>query len=245
MTDTNPLPLNRRSQEIDVQTIRALTVGSKRRQKDWLALHAKGNAPYGRNIRTWICGGQQISTKCALFDPANYTGEKVDDPFEEWEYFVDVAQLWQLQNAAIAGKRRGWPGVEVFEIGQHFENWKYQKVAKKDGGKVYICPNRDGSVSIYDGFLPNAEARKVEKAKDREENPAEGNTERKADRPELTSWAGGLHERACQAAVRAALVSDPGVAFRLLIAQAIGKSSAVMGIRSARTARTLPTAFRP
>jgi ParB family chromosome partitioning protein len=219
-------------QEIDVDTIRALTVASKRQQKEWLALFAKGNAPQGRQVRTWACGGQQISTKCALFDPADYQGEKATDLFEEREYFLDAEQFWQLQNAAIAAKRdgfleRGWQGVEVFEIGQHFETWKYQKVAKTDGGKVYIVPGRDGSVSIYDGYLSEAEAKRGKKARQEDTSEATAVAAPKTARPELTSWQSSYVDAHQQAAVRAALVGNPGVAFRLFIAQAIGFSSSV------------------
>jgi ParB family chromosome partitioning protein len=218
-----------RARDIDVESIRALTMASKRQQKEWLALHAKGQAPTGRALRAWLCGGAPISVKVALFPLDSYTGPKATDLFEDKEFFGDVEQFWQLQNAAIAEKRdtylaRGWTAVEILDIGRAFETWNHEKATKKAGGKVFIVPNHDGSVSIHEGYLSRAEARR--KASKREvesdESEGEGSAPVISTRPELTSWQTSYVNAHKQAAVRAALVSDHGVAFRLLIAHAIG-----------------------
>jgi hypothetical protein len=77
---------------------------------------------------------------------------------------------------------------------------------------------------IHEAYLSRAEARR--KASKREvegdESEGEGSTPVISTRPELTSWQTSYVNAHKQAAVRAALVSNHGVAFRLLVAHAIG-----------------------
>lgn len=58
-----------RSDEIDAETLRALTMASKQQQKDWLALYedVEQQAPMGQGLKRWLLGGANIATKNALF----------------------------------------------------------------------------------------------------------------------------------------------------------------------------------
>ena len=78
-----------RAEEIDSETLRALTLASKQQQKEWLALFedSEQGAPRGSNLKRWLLGGAQIPTTNAIFDLANYKGEIVSDLFGEESYF--------------------------------------------------------------------------------------------------------------------------------------------------------------
>jgi ParB family chromosome partitioning protein len=53
---------------IDATTVRHLTLASKARQRDWLALvdNPDQRAPTGHTLKGWLLGGQSIQTKVAL-----------------------------------------------------------------------------------------------------------------------------------------------------------------------------------
>ncbi len=136
-----------RAEEIDGETLRALTIASKQQQKDWLLLFEdpEQHAPRGGNLKRWLLGGSQIPTSNALFDLANCKGEIVSDLFGEESYFANPDTFWPLQNEAIAKLKasfeaNGWTRVEVMEQNQRFHDWDYEKTSKKKGGAVNKCP---------------------------------------------------------------------------------------------------------
>ncbi|MFX7878687.1 chromosome partitioning protein ParB, partial [Acinetobacter baumannii] len=57
-------------EKLDVATIRQLTLASKSQQRDWLALYDDPNGwpPYGRELKSWLLGGETIAARHALFD---------------------------------------------------------------------------------------------------------------------------------------------------------------------------------
>ena len=69
--------------EIDAVTVRHLTLISKPRQRDWLALldDPQAHCPTGRQLKAWALGEMAIPASAALFDVAGYPGEIVSDLF--------------------------------------------------------------------------------------------------------------------------------------------------------------------
>ncbi|WP_372071471.1 ParB/RepB/Spo0J family partition protein [Tistrella mobilis] len=218
-----------RNEDIDAETIRHLTMASKRQQRDWLKLFADPEqyAPRGYQLKQWLFGGQQIATEVALFPLETYKGQIVSDLFGEKGYFADADRFWALQNAAIAAKRDalledGWTEVEICETGQRFSIWEYEKTPKKDGGRVYITVSHRGEVEVHEGWLTAKEAKAKRRAKEAADDP---DTDGKPVRPELTNPAQNYLELHRHAAVRHALFSHPGAALRLMVAHAIGGSA--------------------
>jgi ParB family chromosome partitioning protein len=219
-----------RDEEIDAETVRHLTMASKVQQKDWLVLFAdpEGNAPRGYQLKQWLFGGQSVSTKVALFPVGEYPGQIVADLFGEEAYFADADLFWQKQNEAIAAKRAallevGWYEVIVLEIGEHFQSWEHQKTPKKKGGKVFIAVSHRGDVEIHEGYLSRQEARRRGKSETLEEG--EGVSEpAKPSRPAMTKSMQNYLELHRHAVVRAALLAQPGAAFRLMVAHAVAAS---------------------
>lgn len=218
-----------RNEDIDAETVRHLTMATKRQQRDWLKLFndSEEYAPRGWQLKQWLFGGQQISTEVALFPLDAYKGQTVTDLFGEKGYFADADQFWTLQNAAIAAKRdalleNGWTEVDIFEPGQRFHSWEHEKTPKKDGGRVYITVSHGGEIEVHEGWLTTKEAKAKRRAKASKDDPA---TDAKPVRPELTNPAQNYIELHRHAAARHALLSHPGVALRLMVAHAIGGSA--------------------
>ncbi|MEQ9145582.1 MAG: ParB N-terminal domain-containing protein [Parvibaculaceae bacterium] len=218
-----------RNEDIDAETVRHLTMATKRQQRDWLKLLGDSDeyAPRGYQLKQWLFGGQQISTEIALFPLDAYKGQIVTDLFGEKGYFADADQFWALQNEAIAVKRdalleNGWTEVDILEPGQRFHSWDHEKTPKKDGGRVYVTVSHGGEVEIHEGWLTTKEAKAKRRAKASKDDPA---TDGKPVRPELTNPAQNYIELHRHAAVRHAMLSHPGVALRLMVAHAIGGSA--------------------
>ena len=215
-----------RAEEIDGETLRALTLASKQQQKDWLALFedSEQGAPRGSNLKRWLFGGSQIPTTNAIFDLTNYKGEIVSDLFGEESYFANPDTFWTLQNEAIAKLKasfegNGWTRVEIMEQDQRFHEWDYEKTSKKKGGAVFISVSDRGEVEVHEGYLSRAEARKREA-----KGKGKSDTETKSDKPELTKPMQnyfGLHRHA---AVRLELLNHPQLALRLAVAHMIAGS---------------------
>lgn len=215
-----------RAEEIDGETLRALTLASKQQQKDWLALFegSEQGAPRGNNLKRWLLGGTQIPTTNAIFVLANYKGEIVSDLFGEASYFASPDTFWTLQNEAIAKLKasfeaNGWTRVEIMEQDQRFHEWDYEKTAKKKGGAVFISVSDRGEVESHEGYLSRAEARKREA-----KGKGKSDTETKSDKPEMTKPMQnyfGLHRHT---AVRLELLNHPHVALRLAVAHMIAGS---------------------
>lgn len=210
---------------IDVTTVRHLTLASKQRQRDWLALidDPDGHAPTGHRIKAWLFGGASIETRHALFDLAAYPGAIITDLFGEGGYFADADSFWEAQNAAIESRRAtyldaGWKEVVVVPPAEHFHAWEHDKTPKRKGGRVYIDVRSSGEVTVHEGYLSRREARA------RERTDATDGMD-KARRPEITSSMQTYIDLQRHAAVRAAMVAHPGVALRLMVAHAIAGSS--------------------
>ena len=212
-----------RAEEIDGETLRALTLASKQQQKDWLLLFEdpEQHAPKGNNLKRWLLGGTQISTNNAIFDIANYKGEIVSDLFGEESYFANPDTFWPLQLEAIAKLKasfetHGWPRVEVMEPDQRFNEWDYEKTAKKKGGAVFISVSDRGEVEAHEGYLTRAEVRKAEARATGTSDP-----QVKSEKPELTKPMQNYVELHRLAAVCLELLDHPHIALRLVLAHMI------------------------
>jgi ParB family transcriptional regulator, chromosome partitioning protein len=177
-----------RAEKIDVETLRALTLASKQQQKDWLLLFEdpEQHAPRGSNLKRWLLGGSQIPTTNAIFDITSYKGEIVSDLFGEESYFANPDTFWPLQLEAIAKLKasfeaNGWSRVEVLEQNQRFNEWDYEKTAKKKDGAVFISVSDRSEVEAHEGYLTRAEVRKAEAKATGTANP-----QAKNEKPELT-----------------------------------------------------------
>ena len=218
-----------RNEDIDAETVRHLTMASKRQQRDWLKLFndEEEYAPRGYQLKQWLFGGQQVATEAALFPLDAYKGQIVSDLFGEKGYFADADQFWTLQNAAIAAKRDaliegGWSEVDILETGQRFHSFEHEKTSKKDGGRVYITVSHRGEVEVHEGWLTAKEAKAKRRTKTATDDPA---SDGKPVRPELTNPAQNYVELHRHASVRNALLSHPGTALRLMVAHVIGGSA--------------------
>ena len=75
--------------DIEVGTVRHLTLASKAQQRDWLALLDDPTVccPTGMQLKAWLFGGASIPTTAALFDLTTYEGGIVSDLFGEGQLF--------------------------------------------------------------------------------------------------------------------------------------------------------------
>ncbi|GGZ00075.1 ParB/RepB/Spo0J family partition protein [Novosphingobium colocasiae] len=209
-----------RDEKIDRTTVRHLTLASKSQQRAWLALHDDPDAyaPSGHQLKAWLFGGQSIAAKVALFDLDTYAGAVVADLFGDDRYFADPDAFWTAQNAAIEARRvgyieDGWSDVVIVPASEHFHSWEYEKAAKRKGGRVYVDVRSTGEVTFHEGYLTRKEARRAASG-DAPEGP-------KPQRPELTSTLQTYVDLHRHAAVRAALLTRPEVALRLMVAHAV------------------------
>ena len=214
-------------EEIDRETVRALTLATPARQADWLKLwnSETDRAPMGRACRAWVTGGAAITTDKALFDLAGYTGAVTADLFGEAAVFAEAAAFWDAQGAVIAERidayrQRGWADVILMERGAYFQRWDYVQTTKKQGGKVIVEQRHDGTVTFHEGWLKSAEARKARTMK------SEGEAAPAADaRAEMSGPVAdyvGLHRHG---AAQASLIRNPAIALRLMAAHTLCGSS--------------------
>ncbi|MBO9712169.1 ParB N-terminal domain-containing protein [Sphingomonas sp.] len=211
-----------RKGDIDVATVRHLTLASKARQREWLALldDPEVYCPTGHQLKAWLFGGASIPVSAALFDLANYEGEIVSDLFGEERYFADSATFWAAQTAAIEAKAEscreaGWPEVVVFPTGEAFHRWEHERCPKRKGGKVFISVGTRGDVAIHEGYVSLKEARKC----------GRGEAVEKPVRPEVSNPIQNYVDLHRHAAVRADLAGSPALTLRLMVAHAIAGSS--------------------
>ena len=210
-----------RAEKIDVVTMRHLTLGSKARQREWLALVdcPEKHAPTGSQLKAWLFGGSAIAAKVAIFDPAGYTGEIVSDLFGEDSYFADADEFWTAQIAEMEKQAdfyrdSGWIEVAVMERGAYFNSWEHERCPKKKGGKVFVSASHRGEVAFHEGYITMKEARQRAKGEPGADTP-------KPMRPEVSAALGNYIDLHRHAAVRASLLSEPGVALRMMVAHAI------------------------
>ena len=213
--------------EIDPETIRALTLATKDQQAEWLALFRSKTerAPTGRACKAWITGGATITTDKALFGLATYEGRVKADLFGETGVFADTDTFWKAQSAALAARietyiAAGWRDVQVLERGKYFASWEHVKRPRTKGGSVIVEVLHDGTVTFHEGYITQAEARKLETRA----RPGD-DTEAADTKPEMSGPLAqyiGLHRHG---AARATLLGHPGIALRLMIAHAMVGSS--------------------
>ena len=211
-----------RNDRIDAVTMRHLTLASKARQREWLALLDDEDArpPVGHHVKAWLLGGSAIATDKALFDPADYKGGIVADLFGENSYFADAGLFWQMQDDAIATKAEayreaGWQDVAIMARGETFHSWEHERCPKSKGGRVYIGTGHGGDVSVHEGYVTLKEARKL----------AAGDSIERQIRPELSAPLASYIDLHRHAAVRAKVATAPAIALRLMVAHAIAGSS--------------------
>lgn len=206
--------------DIDVATIRALTMASEDQQREWLRLYQSEDehAPFGKRLKDWLSGGAAIATDKALFDLSDYPGRVLEDLFGENGQFEDADLFWEHQSAAIAAcveayRSRGWKDVIVMERGRHFHQWDYVKRAKKSGGKVFVSIRHNGEVSFHEGYVTSAEHRRAEAAekKGAGQKPAPAKPEMSGPLAQYVL----LHRHGV---ARAGLLKAPEIALRLAVA---------------------------
>lgn len=207
-----------RKGDVDAATVRHLTLASKVRQREWLALldDPAAYTPTGHQLKAWLFGGASVPVGAALFDVADYSGEIVSDLFGEERWFADTASFWTAQTPAIEAKAQsyreaGWQDVIVLPTGEPFQSWEHERCPKRKGGKVFLGVGTRGDVTVHEGYVSRREARAREMAAVIE----------KPLRPETSSAIRNYVDLHRHAAVRADLVAHPSVALRLMVAHAI------------------------
>ena len=207
-----------RREQIDVASIRLLTLVSKSQQQAWLALRhdPEAHCPTGHRLKLWLFGGNEINAEFALFDVAASGLDTVTDLFGEKVVFANNDAFWTAQDAAIAERRgaylaAGWTDVVILPRGDYFASWQHEKTPKRKGGLVYVEARETGEVVFHEGYVNRRAARAA-----RPETP-----DAKPVRPEVTSTLQTYIDLHRHAAVRAVLADAPGVALRLMVAHAI------------------------
>lgn len=210
-----------RAEKIDVVTMRHLTLASKAQQREWLELVdcPEKHAPTGAQLKAWLFGGSAIAAKVALFDLADYKGEIISDLFGEDRYFASADDFWTAQMVTVedraeAYRAAGWSEVVVMERGAYFNSWEHDRCPKKKDGKVFVSVSHRGEVTFHEGYITMKEARQRAKGEP-------GADATKPVRPEVSAALGNYIDLHRHAAVRASLLSEPGVALRLMVAHAI------------------------
>ena len=208
--------------DIEVGTVRQLTLASKAQQRDWLALLDDPSAycPSGHALKAWLFGGASIPVSAALFDVTAYDGAIVSDLFGDERYFADAAVFWTMQTTAIeeraaAYREAGWSEAIVLPTGEAFHSWEHERTPKRKGGKVFIAVSPRGDVAFHEGYLTLKEARKL----------AAGDPIDKPVRPEVSAPLQSYIDLHRHAAVRNAVAGNPSVALRLAVAHMIAGSS--------------------
>lgn len=211
-------------EKISAGTVRHLTLASKSRQREWLALFddADDYCPQGQQLKNWLFGGGAISAAHALFDVEASGLAIIADLFGDERYFADSDAFWAAQIAAVEERRArfldaGWNEVVVLPKGDYFREWEHRHAAKRKGGRVYIEVRDSGEVDIHEGYVTAKEAARLEKGE-----KIQATT--KASRPELTSRMQTYTDLHRHAAVRAELTGHPAVALRLMVAHSIAGS---------------------
>jgi len=111
--------------EIDRETIRALTLATPAQQTEWLKLwnSETKRAPFGRACKAWVTGGSTITTDKALFELERYEGAVTSDLFGKRAVFADAEAFWTAQAAEVSARieqylARGWTDVICLERGR-------------------------------------------------------------------------------------------------------------------------------
>ncbi|EIZ77993.1 ParB-like protein [Novosphingobium sp. Rr 2-17] len=218
-----------RRDQIDAATVRHLTLASKHQQKAWLALYDDPEAyvPRGFQLKSWLFAGPSVLVRHAVFEVADSGLAVVTDLFGNDPFFADSEAFWLLQNAAIAAKQAsfveaGWADAVVLGPDCHFHAWEYEKVAKRQGGRVYLDVHGNGEVVVHEGYLSRTQAARLGRS-----TAADGTDVAAIQpvRPELTAITQTYLDLHRHAAVRAALLDRPAIALRLMVAHALAGSA--------------------
>lgn len=208
-----------RADKIDAVTMRHLTLASKAQQREWLALVdcPEKHAPTGSQLKAWLFGGSAIAAKVAMFDVADYEGAVISDLFGEDSYFADADIFWTAQMAEVEKqaafyRETGWSDVVVMERGAYFNTWEHERCPKKKGGKIFATVSHRGEVAFHEGYITIKEVRQRTKGEANAPKPV---------RPEVSAALGNYIDLHRHAAVRASLLSEPGIALRMMVAHAI------------------------
>lgn len=208
-----------RKGDIDAATVRHLTLASKTRQRDWLALldDPDTRCPTGHQLKAWLFGGAPIPVGAAVFDLASYAGEIVSDLFGDERYFADSNAFWAAQGAAVEAKAEayradGWSEVVVLPTGETFHSWEHERCPKRKSGKVFISVGSRGDVTVQEGYVSLKEARARERGEVSQGKPV---------RPEISAPIQNYVDLHRHAAVRAELAGLPSLALRVMVAHAI------------------------
>jgi ParB family transcriptional regulator, chromosome partitioning protein len=219
-------------EEIDRETIRALTLATPAQQAEWLRLYTSEDqrAPLGRNCKAWITGGAVITADKALFDLAGFGGKVTADLFGEQGVFADPDAFWTAQMAAVAQRTdsylaAGWKEVTCLERGLYFHRWDYLTKPRKQGGKVVVELRHDGTATFHEGYISQAEARRQETAK--QGKAGQGAAPAK---PEMSGPLADYILLHRHGAAQASLAGQPAIALRLMVAHAM-TGSALWNVR--------------
>ncbi len=211
-----------RGGQIDVNTVRHLTLASKSQQKAWLALFGDEAAycPTGHQLKAWLFGGTAIAASHALFDIDTFTGGIVADLFGEDRFFADSDAFWTAQMAAVEVCKTeyleaGWSDVVVMTRSDRFRSWDYAHAAKRKGGRIYVEVRDTGEVSFHEGYVTAKEAARIARG-------GEGDAViDKPSRPEASGPLNAYIDLHRHAAVRADLLSHSAVALRAMVAHVV------------------------
>ena len=215
-----------RASDIDAKTLHVLTLATRDRQKAWIALFRDPDQtpPPPWQLKAWLLGGAEISTKAALFDEALYTGGIAADLFGEERYFLDADEFWRLQNTAIAEERdrllaAGWTDVHVIAPDTRFQAWDFDKASKAKGGAVYIDVEPDGRVTVHKGLVPRIVASRALRAGNGQSHDGETSP---SERAEMSVPLANYVDLVRHSVVRLAVTDAPQIALRLMLAHVIG-----------------------
>jgi ParB family chromosome partitioning protein len=223
-----------RNGDIEGEELQLLTSATKRQQKEWVAEFEAANdpenedaegPPRGHQLKRWLFGSDQITTKNARFPLENYKGDIVTDLFGDESYFADANAFWSLQNEAIARLRDelaadGW-AVILLERGERFAEWRHVETPKEEGGKAFIEIRDSGEVEVHQGYLARDERRDPD---DGDAEAAEAGSGSSQAKPELTKAAENYLALHRHAIVRTELLARPAIALRLAVAHMIASS---------------------
>lgn len=212
-----------RGGEVDVATVRHLTLASKSQQKAWLALfdHESAYCPTGHQLKAWLFGGSAIAVRYALFDVAEAKAAIVSDLFGEDSYFADSDAFWSAQMAVVETRKgdyleAGWSDVVIMARGDWFRSWDHAHAGKRKGGRIYVEVRDSGEVSFHEGFVTTKEAKRLSGG-----GGEGGVVTEKTNRPEVSGPLNAYIDLHRHAAVRADLASHGGVALRAMLAHVI------------------------
>ena len=212
--------------EIDNETIFALTMATKKQQKDWFDLFSTDEyTPTGEQLKAWLSGGGCITVEKALFPMEDYKGTILTDLFGEHDQFADIEKFWSAQNAAISVqadeyKKDGWRDVFVGDIGRHFPRYDYAQRTKEQGGNVYVQIGDNGDVHFHEGFMPKEEAKRIDAILHKKPD-ADSNA---SNRPEMSGPLLEYMSLHRHSIARAHLLKHPKIALRLTVAHMLTSS---------------------